>query len=314
MSSITLNQIKYVLALEKTGSFSLAADACFVTQSTLSTMIKKLESQLNLQLFDRKTKPIEMTPEGLALIDQFKVIHHEHDNLLELVQATNDVFQGTLKIGIIPTLAPFLLPLFLNKLVKNYPNTNFNINELTTEEITHRIRLRELDIGILSLPLSDSQLIQKTLFEEDFLLYDVRTASARPRRHKITDIDVNRLWLLEESHCMTSQIEKICHLKARGNSNYNLEFISGSILSLLELVHMNQGLTLLPRLATLQKNLINPKYVSQLASPIPVREIGLITHANFTKKRLLKILEDEILKAVKPIFKKHSNSVVIKPF
>lgn len=314
MSSITLNQIKYVLALEKTGSFSQAANTCFVTQSTLSTMIKKLESQLNLQLFDRKTKPIEMTPEGLALIDQFKVLHHEHENLLELVQMTNDVFHGTLKIGIIPTLAPFLLPLFLNKLIKNYPKINFNINELTTDEITHRIKLRELDIGILSLPLKDAQLRQKTLFEEDFLIYDVRNTKTKNQNYKINDIDLNRLWLLEESHCITSQIEKICHLKATSNSKSNLEFMSGSILSLLELVHMNQGLTLLPRLATLQKGLINPKYVSQLADPIPVREIGLVTHTNFTKKRLLKVLEDEIMDAVKPIFKKWNNSIVIKPF
>jgi len=314
MPSITLNQVKYVLTLAKTGSFSVAAEQCFVTQSTLSTMVKKMETQLDLQLFDRKSKPIVLTQEGLKLIDQFTILNQEYENLLELIQETNEEFRGTLKIGIIPTLAPFLLPLFLDKLVSNYPKVNFSIKELTTEEITQRIRLRELDIGILSLPIIAENTIQKVLFKEDFLIYDLRNAKNSRQRYKISEIDVNRLWLLEESHCLTSQIEKICHLKARGNTNLNLEFVSGSILSLLELVHMNKGMTLLPRLATLQKNLINPKYVSQLEKPIPVREIGVITHTNFTKKRLLKILGNEISQAVKPIFRQRSESVVIHPF
>ncbi len=314
ISSISTNQIKYVLALEKTGSFSEAADLCFVTQSTLSIMIKKLENQCNLILFDRKSKPITLTKEGEELINQLKLIYQEFEVLQEIIQGTNQEFYGNLRIGIIPTLAPFLLPLFLNKLVTNYPNINFSIDEITTQEITKRIKTRELDIGILSLPIEDQELIQTSLFNESFLIYDASGTFSRNKKYKIKDIDVSRLWLLEESHCLSSQIEKICLLKKMDTSKHNLEFKSGSILSLLELVNMNKGLTLLPKLATLQKNLIKPSYIFNLVNPIPAREIGIITHPNFSKKRLLDILEIEIKKSVKPLLDKTKRIQLINPY
>lgn len=313
-TSISINQIKYVLALAHAGSFSKAADACFVTQSTLSTMIMKMENQLDLKLFDRKSKPISLTKEGRVLIDQFKVISNEYDNLQELIQRTKEEFYGTLKIGIIPTLAPFLLPLFLDKLITNYPNINFSISEITTQQIVDQIRLRELDIGILSLPLDEKGLQQKNLFKEEFLIYDARENTRESSKYTIKDIDANRLWLLEESHCLTNQIEKICQLRKQRKASNNLTFSSGSILSLLELVNMNKGLTLLPKLATRHKNLINPLCIHHFEQPIPVREVGVITHPNFAKKRLLNILEKEIQSAVEPVLDKGEDIRVIKPF
>lgn len=312
-SSISISQIQYVLALAKTGSFSEAAEQCFVTQSTLSTMIKRLENQIDLKIFERKSKPIALTPEGNMLIDQFKVIYHEHENLKELIQETKEEFHGTLKIGIIPTLAPFLLPLFLDSLITSYPNVNFSIDEITTSEITKRIKLRELDIGILSIPIDEKGIDQKRLFVEDFLVYDSRRKKSKAKKYKIKDIDINRLWLLEESHCLTTQIEKICHLSKLNKSNQNLVFKSGSILSLLELVNMNEGITLLPRLASKNKNLVNEKYLFPIESPSPAREIGTITHSNFTKKRLLNVLENEIMKAVPQNLKKSKKVEIIKP-
>ncbi|NND51065.1 MAG: LysR family transcriptional regulator [Flavobacteriaceae bacterium] len=314
MTSISLSQINYVLALEKTGSFSQAAEQCFVTQSTLSTMVKKLEDQLDLQLFDRRSKPIKLTQEGKVLIDQFKVIYNEFDNLNELVQETKQEFYGTLKIGIIPTLAPFLLPLFLTPMVSKYPTINFSVDEITTNEIVNKIKLRELDIGILSLPLDDRELIQKSLFFEEFLIYDANGPADAKKKYKIEDINVNRLWLLEESHCLTSQIEKICHLRKKRKASHNLMFNSGSILSLLELVKINNGITLIPRLATQRKNLLNKRFIYQMGNPIPVREIGLITHPNFAKKRFMKMLENEITEGVKPILKNLKKVKVIKPY
>lgn len=312
--SISISQIKYVLALEKTGSFSEAAEICFVTQSTLSTMIKKLEVQIDLTLFDRKTKPICLTPEGLSLIEQLRTIFHEYEGLKELVQKTKESFYGNLHIGIIPTIAPFLLPLFLDKILTRYPEVNFTINEITTNDIANKIKSREIDIGILSLPLNDKELIQKRLFTEDFLVYDVNHSSNSNKKYKINDIDVSRLWLLEEGHCMTNQIEKICHLRKKRKASKNLIYNSGSILSLLELVNMNKGITLLPRLASLRKNLIKEKFVFKMETPVPARDIGIITHQNFTKKRLLNILEKEIKTAVKPFLNTKKKLKVIKPF
>jgi len=301
------------MALVETGSFSKAADLCFVTQSTLSTMVRKLEDQIDLIIFDRKSKPIILTPEGEALIGQLKVIYYEFENLNELVQETKQEFNGTFKIGIIPTIAPFLLPLFLDRMIKAYPNVKFSIDEITTNEIVNKIKLRELDVGILSLPLDEKGINQKSLFVEDFLIYDAYGHSDSKKKYKIKDIDVNRLWLLEESHCLTSQIEKICHLRKNRKLSHNLVYNSGSILSLLELVKINNGITLLPRLATIKNKLIDDKYLHTIENPIPVRDIGVITPSNFAKKRFLNMLEQEITNAVKPILSKLKKVKVIKP-
>ncbi len=313
-SSISFTQIKYVLALQKTGSFSQAAEMCFVTQSTLSTMVRKLEDQLDLTLFNRKSKPIQLTQEGKVIIDQFKVIYHELESLQEIVQDTRKEFYGTLKMGIIPTLAPFLLPLFLDRITKKHPNIQFSIDEITTTEIIKKIKLRELDIGILSLPIPEKNLEQKSLFFEEFMIYDAHNKALSRKKYKINDIDINRLWLLEESHCLTGQIEKICHLQKKKNVRHNLIFNSGSILSLLALVKMNNGITLLPQLATERKNLIEKKFIHTIESPIPVREVGLISHPNFAKKRFLTMIEKEIIQAVQPILKKSKKVRVINPY
>lgn len=311
-ASISIPQIKYLLALEQTGSFSLAAEACFVTQSTLSTMIKKLETQIGLSLFDRSSKPIQMTEEGSALLSQFRQVQREMENLEELIQLTKNEFYGSMRIGIIPTIAPFLLPLFLDKLVGKYPHVIFSIDEITTNDITNRVKQRELDVGILSLPVNEKDLLQQTLFLEDFLVYDARQPTHK--NYKVKDIDPSRLWLLEEGHCMTTQIEKICVLRKQRQSSSNLVYKSGSILSLLELVKSNKGITLLPRLATLRENLLDTNCIYPLMGTTPVRKIGVITHPNFAKKRLLKILVDEILEAVQPILSKKKKVQVINPY
>ena len=314
MSSISISQINYVLALAETGSFSKAAEQCYVTQSTLSTMVKKLENHLDLRMFDRSSKPIRLTQEGHVIMEQLRVIYQEYDNLKELIQETKEEFYGTLQIGIIPTVAPFLLPLFLNRMTSDHPQVTFSIHEITTNDIITKVKSRELDIGILSLPISDKELNQRVLYHEDFLIYDATRKSSTGKRYKIQDIDVNRLWLLEESHCMTSQIEKICHLREKREVTHNLEYRSGSILSLLELVRINKGITLLPRLATRRKQLLNPKFICEIEKPLPVRQIGLITHSNFVKKRLLDMLEKEIISSTKPFLSTLKKVRVIKPF
>ncbi len=313
MISISKSQIDYVIALNKTGSFSEAADLCHVTQSTLSTMIKKLENQFDYILFDRKSKPIRLTKEGELLISQFKNIHHQYEKLEELVQETKDEIHGNLSIGIIPTLAPFLLPLFLDRLVSNYQKINFYIYEITTSEIITRLKSKELDIGILSIPITDKDLDQKTLFTEEFLLYDASGKYKPNKTFKIEDIDLSRLWLLEESHCLTHQINQICHLKKKRSISNNLVYNSGSIISLLELVNINKGLTLLPKLAIRNKKLIDNKLLFQLKNPTPAREIGIVTHPDFVKKRILNVVEQEIKKSVKPILSKQKKLFIVNP-
>ncbi len=313
--SISKTQIEYVLALEKTGSFSKAAEKCFVTQSTLSIMIKKLENQINIILFDRKSKPIIPTKEGKLLMPQFKIIHREYELLEEQIQGRTKNYHGTFKIGIIPTLAPFLLPLFLNEMTGKRQDVIFSIHETTTMEIVNLIKQRDIDIGIISLPVNEKELIEQTLFHEDFFVYDTNRTkhSKRKKTYRVDEIDADRLWLLEESHCLSTQIESICNLKNKKSINNNLVFRSGSILSLLELVNTNNGITLLPRLATRNNAIIDKGHLYQLQNPSPVRSIGFVTHPNFTKYKLKEFLEAQILKSVKPFLKKLNNIKVINP-
>ena len=313
MTSISYSQIKYVIALEKTGSFSEAADKCFVTQSTLSTMIKRLENHLDLKLFDRQKKPIELTVEGKKLINQFKIIDNEYENLFALFNETKSEFHGTLKIGIIPTLAPFLLPLFLDRINVKYPNLNLEINEITTHEIQNKLKLREIDVGLISIPIVDKELNQTHLFREEFLVYDARGQSPQSKRYKINEIDISKLWLLEESHCLTSQIGKICQLKNDWKSEGNVKLLSGSILSLLELVKLKKGITLLPKLATLN-DMIEKEFIFNLERPVPVREIGIVTLKNFLKKKLFDILKAEIVESVASVLVLDEGAVDVKPF
>jgi len=313
MMSIHKNQVDYILALAKTGNFSHAAELCYITQSTLSTMIRKYEEGIGVQLFDRKKKPIRPTPEGQIVIEQLRKVSYEFDNLEEVVREIKGEISGTLGIGIIPTIAPFLLPLFLNKLIRDYPDVQFTIQELSTDEIIQRIKRRELDLAIVSTPLDDPQLKEVPLFVEDFVIYETRERVSS-KRYRITDIDANRLWLLEEGHCMRNQVDKICALRQQRSIRKHLVYRSGSIYSLIEMVKANHGITLLPRLAVHQNPLLDLKHIYPLEQPVPTREIGLITHSNFVKNRILKVLQKRIQASVQNIIVLDDNYARIAPF
>ena len=297
MMSIQKSQIDYILALAKTGSFSQAAELCYITQSTLSTMIRKYEDSIGIELFDRKKKPIKPTPEGDIVIEQLLKLNHEFDNLEEVTKEIKGEIIGGLEIGVIPTIAPFLLPLFLKPLIRDYPSVQFSIHELTTAEMVQRIKRRDLDLAIVSTPLSDPQLKEMPLFLEDFVLYETRELT-ESKRYRVEDIDINRLWLLEEGHCMRNQVDKICALRQQRSIHKHLVYRSGSIYSLIEMVKANGGITLLPRLAVHNNPLLDTKHIHALEAPVPTREIGIVTHTNFVKNRILKILEKRIRASV----------------
>ncbi len=314
MMSISINQIKYALAVHETGSFSAAANMCYVTQSTLSTMIKKMEGVLELELFDRKKKPIKLTAEGQKLISQFKVVHNESKNLEELVLEIKNEFHGTLNIGIIPTLAPFLLPLFINQLIRAYPQINFTVFEITTEEIIKRIKLREIDLGLLSLPIDDDDLKNLPLFQEEFVVYDTSAANSKLSHYTVNDIEKDRLWLLEEGHCLRNQVDAICELSKDQNINTNLSYNCFSILSLIHMVKQNNGVTLLPKLALSSLLSLEKEHIYEFKNLVPSREIGIVVHHNFIKQSLLKRIMDIVKESTRDILSIQKPTTVIKPY
>lgn len=297
---MNIQQIKYAIAVAEVQSFGKAAEMCFITQSTLSTMIARLEGELGVKLFDRKKKPITTTKEGEVILKQLRIINKELEILDEVVGDLKGESSGQLHVGVIPTVAPYLLPSFLKDFVQRHPNVKFFISEMTTENIIKDLENRTLDIGILSTPLHHNTLIEKPLYKEPFLLFDKSKECSEKNIH-VNEIDCNRLWLLNEGHCLRTQVKTICHLHDQRDNNLNLEYKSGTIDTLLKFVRNNQAITLLPYLATLDLPSKDLKYLHPIAAPQPAREISLVVHQHFVKKRILNSMQKTIQDLIHPL-------------
>ena len=297
---MNIQQLEYVVAVADHGSFGKAATAQFISQSTLSTMIARLEDEKKIKIFDRKYKPASITKEGEVFITQCRVILDEIKNLGEVVNNLTGASSGTIKIGVIPTVAPYLLPLFINKLTADKPKVQFIISEMTTQGIIDYIDQRKLDIGILSTPIDHPDLIEHHLYNEPFYLYD--------KNHKNSlsmvdykSLDCERLWLMDEGHCLRHQVESVCDLQSKSSFKRNLEYKSGSIDTLLRFVKKNSGLTLLPYLSTLGLSKSDQNHLATFKSPAPARSIGVVVHRNYSKKGLLDLLIRHIVTVTQPL-------------
>lgn len=294
---MNIQQFKYILAVSELRHFELAAEKCFVTQSTLSTMISKFEDEVGLLIFDRKKKPVEITSEGQILIDQLKIILHSIDQLDELKKEIKGEVKGNLTVAVIPTIAPFLLPLFLQDFAAQFPDLRIEVRELTTNEILRQLKSRDLDIGILSTPINDPSILEFDLYEEPFILYD-----AGLKNEAVVDvqtINLSDLWLMEEGHCFRTQVLKLCDVQNRlTKSQLNFEFKAGSIDSLMRFVRANKATTLLPYLSTCDFVAEERVFVKQFSSPIPTRKVGIVVHQYFVKHKVLQLLRDQISESV----------------
>ncbi|MEL6717114.1 MAG: LysR substrate-binding domain-containing protein [Bacteroidota bacterium] len=301
---MNIQQIQYVLAVGELRNFGRAADKCFISQSTLSTMVGKFENEIGITIFDRRSKPIKITNEGEKIIDQLKVIARELNMLQEVISDLKGELSGTLRIGAIPTVGPYILPLFLNQFVAQFPKIQFEVSEMTTEKIVDYLEKRQLDIGIVSLPLNNTNLEEIPLYEEPFLLYDAQVMSYDDPV-KIKEIDLQRLWLLEEGHCMRVQVEQICNLKEEVSiQKRNLDYKSGTVETLVKLVDNNKGISFLPALGTLGLSDRQRQHLWSIEAPVPVRSVGLIVHRHFVKKKILDSLNEAIKDHVKPYLSK----------
>ena len=306
-------QYEYILAVAELKNFSLAAEKCFISQSTLSTMIGRFEEEIDINIFDRKTKPVTITKEGEEIIGQLKVINKEISNLKDIVQSIKGELVGSLKIGVIPTVAPYLLPEFLNDFVKKYPKMNFTVSEMTTETILDLLEKRELDIGILAIPIGNKNLIEIPLYKEPFVLYDC-TENPQKKDVKLENIDFNKFWLLEDGHCLNTQVNTICDGQTcEVKEDVNFDFKAGSIESLKRFVKMTNGITLLPSLSCLNFLPRDREKLIYFKEPIPVRNIGLAVHNHFRKQNLLEELKLDIQEKIKPLIKIDKNQFVVPP-
>jgi LysR family transcriptional regulator, hydrogen peroxide-inducible genes activator len=296
---MNLQQLEYILAVDTHKHFSAAANKCHVTQPTLSMMIQKLEDELGVKIFDRTKQPVQTTIIGQAIIEQARMILGEVANLKNTVAQQKGTLTGELRIGIIPTVAPYLLPLFLTGFLKRHPGLKLKISELTTDQIIEKLSTQVIDAGILATPLKIPSIKELPLFYEQFVVYASQNQKLMKKKYLLADdIDVNQLWLLEEGHCLRSQVVNLCELKRKESLLQNLDYEAGSIETLKKMVDMNSGITILPELALRDLSKKQLKNIRYFKSPAPVREVSIVTYRYFVKSHLIDALKKEILSAI----------------
>jgi LysR family hydrogen peroxide-inducible transcriptional activator len=296
---MNLQQIEYIVALDKFKSFSKAAEACFITQATLSTMVKKLEEEFDMVIFDRKTNPIITTDCGKEIIEEAKRILIHINNLKNLPSKLKGKIEGELKIGIIPTIASNLLHRIIPNLLNKYPNLKLKINEITTSNIIAQLKTGGIDVGIVSTPLQKNEFEEKILYYEKLMVYG-KIKNNQKEYLSPKDIAYEKIWLLEEGNCLSDQIMNVCSLSAK-KVNTNFDFKPNSFDSLLNMVDITNGLTLIPELYVLDLSKEKQAKVIDFKTPYPVREVSLIYNRPYAKLRLINALGKEIKQTILPI-------------
>ncbi len=296
---MTLVQLEYIVAVDTYKSFVKAAESCFVTQPTLSMQIQKLEELLNVKIFDRSKQPISATAIGAQLIKQARVVLQESEKMRELIANTQNTLYGELRLGIIPTIAPYLLPELIAAMRQQFPELQLSIWEYTTDDIVEHLHTGTIDCGLLATPLSHPNLKEIPLYYEPFVAYvSERSTLYNHEKIKASDLDQEVLWLLTEGHCMRSQVLHICGAK-QGHNASSLQYQTGSVETLIRMVDVNGGATLLPLLALDSLSPVQLQKAKHFPQPEPVREISLVTSQNFVKERMLAALQ-ECIKCILP--------------
>lgn len=292
---ITLIQLEYIVAVDTYRHFVTASQKCFVTQPTLSMQIKKLEEDLGVTIFDRSKQPIIPTEIGKDIIEQARVTLSESKNIEELIANHKNTISGELTIGIIPSLAPYLLPLFIGKFTKKYSDVQVKILELFSIDIIDQLKKDQIDVGILVTPLNEKSIMEQPLFYEEMLLYtNKKHVLATQKSVQTNELANPDLWLLSNEHCFRSQIINLCGYQNKLKEDYHFEYESGSLETIKKLVEIEGGFTLLPELAV-DKQLDESQTITRhFQSTTPLREVSMAYARGYAKMRLLKLLSEEI--------------------
>jgi LysR family hydrogen peroxide-inducible transcriptional activator len=294
---MTLQQLEYLIAVDRFRHFGKAADYCNVTQPTLSAMIQKLEEELGVKLLDRSLHPLEPTPTGQLVLEQAKKALLSSRRIKDIVSEQRDSIEGTFNLGIIPTIAPYLIPRFFPQLANKHPEMDVRITDMKTEDIKEAIRKGDIDAGIVA-DLDGMDDFEKTgLYYEELFVY-VSPEDKLISYDKIKDKDLNGefLWLLGEGHCLSQQMQKFCNLKHAEKSEraYRL----GSLETFMRMVEGGRGVTFIPELAVKQLTEDKRKLVRSFAIPTPTRRVIIITRKNFIRESLLKLITGSIMKSI----------------
>lgn len=296
---MTITQLKYVLAVAEHKNFTLAADKCFVTQPTLSMQIQKIEEELNIQIFDRTKKPIQLTDIGQKIVNQAKNIVNEADRIQDIVEQQKGFIGGEFRLGIIPTIMPTLLPMFLNNFIKKYPKVKLIIEELNTDEIITKLNNGHLDAAIAATPLEEEKIKEIVLYFEPFVAYIPESHQHYQKQEiEVTDLNLDEILLLQDGHCFRDGILNLCKNNSRNEINH-FQIESGSFETLIKLADEGLGTTLLPYLHTLDLKDSDKTKLRHFKEPKPAREVSLIFPKSELKIHIIDALRSTIAGVIK---------------
>ncbi len=302
---MTLQQLEYVVALDTYRHFVTAAEKCFVTQPTITIQVKKLEEEIGFLIFDKSKSPFKPTDLGELFIRKSKVILGEVSELKNLVSFELDNLEGEFRVGVIPTISSYLIPLISGSFAEKYPNTILKIEEMESDQIIEALQKKEIDIGLLVTPLNESFIREIKLYNEPFIFYGQNSYFKDKKTISVDEIEaLDNIWLLQKGHCFRNQVLNIC-----GNNNTkNIQFQSGSIEALKKMVENYGGFTLVPEMAL---NTNDNGQIIHFSDPKPIREVSLVTHHSFSKDVLLDALREEIIEKTPENFVKNKRFIKI---
>lgn len=291
---MTLQQLEYIIALEKTRHFVKAAEMCGVTQPTLSAMIQKLEDELDCKIFDRSAHPIELTSIGKVILNQAHVILFNAGQLRENVAAMKGNLSGTLTLAMIPTVAPYLLPGLISAFREDYPEIMLKVTEMHTATIIKKLQTAEIDMAILATPLENPNILEVPLYYEKFIGY-VSPESSIFKQEVISsnEFQMEQLWVLEEGHCLRNQVFNFCDNNAHAST-----YEAGSIDTLVKIVDVNGGYTIIPELHVeflTEKQKLN---LRNMTEPEPNREISLVIRNDYVREGLMNAVANTVKKII----------------
>lgn len=296
---MTITQLKYVLAVAEFQNFTKAAEKTYVTQPTLSMQIQKLEDELDVLIFNRNKKPIELTDIGKKIVNQARNIVNEANRIKDIVDQQKGFIGGEFRLGIIPTVMPTLLPMFLKNFIDKYPKVKLKIEELTTETIIDRLEDGHLDAAIAATPLLNPNIIERPLYYEPFIAYVPTNHRLSPNKKLTTaDLDLQDMLILEDGHCFRDGVINLCAAQRDYiEDNFSLE--SGSFETLVKLANEGLGMTLLPYLHTLDLQDANDNLYKSFTEPSPAREVSLLFHKSELKMQIIEALRQSIAGVIK---------------
>jgi LysR family hydrogen peroxide-inducible transcriptional activator len=297
---ITIVQLGYVVAIDDCRHFGAAADRCFVTQPTLSMQVKKLEEDLGVVIFDRSRQPVVPTEIGTRLIEQARLVLSATKRINEIINEDKQEITGSLRVGIIPTLAPYLLPAFIGRYTRNHPKVRVEVEELVSEEIILRLKRDSLDAGIFVTPYRDEKIVECPVFYEEMLIYAHPEHELLKRESvKPASLPPAEIWMLGPGHCFRDQVLNLCEIPSGEERGLPFEFESNSLETLMKIVDREGGFTIIPELAAREMSPERRKQVRRFDAYTPTREVSVIYSRHYTKRKLVALLHEE-LKAMIP--------------